>query len=112
MRFIPGNMLRISRVRNYKPAGHFYKSCPKPVASKDKEVHMEVETYNVRIDDKTLDIAGVGDFDEGNQMGTNWGHATWLDTRGLLDIIDVKKGMKILSLSEGLASLDFTKAGL
>ncbi|GKB87934.1 retrovirus-related pol polyprotein from transposon TNT 1-94 [Tanacetum coccineum] len=55
---------------NCNQKGHFQNQCPKPVASKDKEVHLAFIDYDdalamlhkVRLaDDKTLDIAGVGD---------------------------------------------------
>nr|GEU44350.1 retrovirus-related Pol polyprotein from transposon TNT 1-94 [Tanacetum cinerariifolium] len=54
----------------------FQNQYPKLVASKDKEVHMVVRDYDntlVRVvDDKTLDIASIGDVVLKTSFGTSW----------------------------------------
>nr|GEW89506.1 hypothetical protein [Tanacetum cinerariifolium] len=71
---------------NYNQKGHFQNQCPKPVASKDKEVNMTVRDYDdallekfrlrsskVRLaDDNTLDIVGVRDVVLKTSFGISW----------------------------------------
>nr|GEW42846.1 retrovirus-related Pol polyprotein from transposon TNT 1-94 [Tanacetum cinerariifolium] len=82
---------------NYNQKGHFQNQCPKPVASKDKEVNMTVRDYDDALlekfrlrsskvhlaDDNTLDIVGVRDVVLKTSFGISW---TLKDVRYIPDI--------------------------